>query len=170
MNVTDTGWTLQVLNRTDWRGLLAGAGLPLLAAMLIYAVMLATGVGLKSPAFYHLPFEPTGRLSAAIWIVLFGFYGITRWTALRHGDRAKTAVRLVEALMLWAVIYTFIAGSCSEFWFDVLNVGSLCFGLFVAYRLARLSRFVAVWLAPTFFWKVFAVAISLGPVIGISFF
>lgn len=168
--MTDTGWSLHVLNRTDWRGLLAGAALPLLAAMSLYAVMLASGAGLKSPAFYHLPFEPTGRLSAAIWIGLFGFYGITRWAALRHGDRAKTAVRLVEALMLWAVIYTFIAGECSEFWFDVLNVGSLGFGLFVAYRLARLSRFVAVWLAPTFFWKVFAVAISLGPVIGMSFF
>lgn len=168
--MTDTARPIHVLNRTDWLGLLAGAALPLLAAMSLYALMLATGVGLKSPAFYHLPFEPTGRLSAAIWIVLFSFYGVTRWAALRHGERAKTAVHLVEALMLWAVIYTFIAGSFSEFWFDVLNVGSLCFGLFVAWRLARLSRFVAVWLAPTFFWKVFAVAISIGPVIGISFF
>ena len=162
--------TLQLLNRPDWRGLLAGAAFPLLGAMLISAAMLATGVGLKSPAFYPLPFEPTGRLSAAIWIGLFSFYGITRWMALRHGERARTPVRLVEALMLWAVVYTFIAGSLNEFWFDVLNVVSLCFGLYVAFRLAQLSRFVAVWLAPTFFWKVFAVAISLGPVIGISFF
>ena len=159
-----------VLNRPDWRGFLAGATFPLLAAMFIYAAMLATGVGLKSPAFYHLPFEPTGWLSVAIWIVLFSFYGITRWAALRHGERGKTPRHLVEALMLWAVIYTFVAGSTSEFWFDVLNVASLCFGLFVAFRLARLSRLVAIWLAPTFFWKVFAVAISLGPVIGFSFF
>lgn len=165
-----TSLAIDLLNRRDWRGLLAGAAFPLLAAMLIYAAMLATGVGLKSPAFYSLPFEPTGRLSAAIWIVLFGFYGITRWMALRHGERARTPVRLVEALMLWAIVYTFIAGSASEFWFDVLNVVSLCFGLYVAFRLAQLSRFVAVWLAPTFFWKIFAVAISLGPVIGFSFF
>src|SRR5690606_1628403 len=165
-----TSQAIHLLNRPDWRGLLAGAAFPLLGAMLIYAAMLATGVGLKSPAFYPLPFEPTGRLSAAIWIGLFSFYGITRWMALRHGERAKTPVRLVEALMLWAVVYTFIAGSLNEFWFDVLNVISLCFGLYVAFRLAQLSRFVAVWLAPTFFWKVFAVAISLGPVIGISFF
>jgi len=168
--LAEAGGHFAIINRTDWRGLLAGAAFPLLGAMFLYAAMLATGVGLKSPAFYHLPFEPTGRLSAGIWIVLFSFYGITRWAALRHGERARTAVRLVEALMLWAVIYTFVAGSLSEFWFDALNVVSLCFGLFVAFRLARLSRFVAIWLAPTFFWKVFAVAISLGPVIGISFF
>jgi len=162
--------TTLVLNRTDWRGAVAGAALPLLAAMALYAVMLATGAGLRSPAFYPLPFEPTGRLSAVIWIALFSFYGLTRWAALRHGPAARTPVRLVEALMLWAVVYTFIAGSLPAFWFDVLNVVSLCFGLYVAYRLARLSRLVAIWLAPTFFWKVFAVAISLGPVIGISFF
>jgi hypothetical protein len=170
MKLPPTVRTTHVLNRTDWLGLLAGAAAPMLAAMFLYAAMLATGAGLKSPAFYHLPFEPTGRLSVAVWIVLFSFYGVTRWAALRHGERAKTAVRLVEALMLWAVIYTFVAGSMSEFWFDVLNVGSLCFGMFVAWRLARLSRLVAFWLAPTFFWKMFAVAISLGPIIGISFF
>jgi hypothetical protein len=168
--VTDTVWSIKAINRRDWRGLLAGAFFPLLAAMLLYAVMMATGAGLKSPAFYHLPFEPSGRLSAAIWVGLFSFYGVTRWAALRYGERGKNCVHLVEALMLWAVVYTFIAGEFSDFWFDVLNVVSLCFGLFVAWRLARLSRFVAVWLAPTFFWKVFAVAISLGPVIGISFF
>ncbi|MFC5068438.1 tryptophan-rich sensory protein [Flaviflagellibacter deserti] len=161
---------MTVINRPDWRGFLAGAALPLLGAMFLYTAMLATGVGLKSPAFYHLPFEPTGRLSAAIWIALFGFYGITRWAALRHGERARTAIHLVEALMAWAVIYTFIAGTLSDFWFDVLNVASLCFGIFVAFRLVRLSRFVAAWLFPTFLWKVFAVAISLGPVVGISFF
>ncbi len=164
------GWNMTVINRPDWRGFLAGAAFPLLGAMFIYAAMLATGVGLHSPAFAKLPFDPTGRLSAAIWVALFSFYGVTRWSALRHGARGQTCVHLVEALMVWAVVYTFIAGYFSDFWFDVLNVVSLCFGIFVASRLVRLSRFVAAWLVPTFLWKVLAVAISLGPVVGISFF
>lgn len=159
---------MKVLNRPDWRGFLAGAAFPLLGAMFIYAAMLATGVGLKSPAFAKLPFDPSGHISAAIWVVLFSFYGITRWSALRYGPRAKTCVHLVEAMMAWAVVYTFIAGQLSEFWFDVLNVVSLAFGIFVAWNLARLSRFVAAWLAPTFMWKVFAVAVSFAPALGLN--
>ena len=158
------------INRPDWRGFLAGAAFPLLGAMSIYAVMLATGVGLHSPAFSKLPFDPSGRISAAIWVFLFSFYGVARWSALRFGPDARHCVHLVEALMLWAVVYTFIAGELSEFWFDIFNVVSLCFGSFVASRLVRLSRFAVAWLVPPFLWKVLAVAVSFGPVVGISFF
>ncbi|MDX6805213.1 tryptophan-rich sensory protein [Terrihabitans rhizophilus] len=155
------------LNRTDWRGAVAGATLPLIVAALAYGLMFATGIGHDSPAFAKLPFDPSGRISVVIWVVLFSFYGITRWFAWRHGDSGRRAAHLVEALMAWALLYTLIAGALSPFWLDVVNIGSLLFGIFVASQLVRISRFIAAWLVPTFLWKVLAVGLGLAPMLGL---
>ena len=157
---------MTVLDRPDWRGALANIALPLLAGTLIYAFMLATGIGRDSPAFARLPFDPSGWIAVVIWVVLFAFYGITRWCTVVEGAEGRRTSMLVVALMVWAMIYAFLACEVDGYWLDALNLVSILLGSYVAARVVRLSRLKAAWLVPPFLWKVVALVLGLAPLLG----
>jgi tryptophan-rich sensory protein len=161
---------LHVLNQPGWVGAVSSVALPLALAAIWYALMLAAGVTTGNPAFGELPFDPSGAISAAIWISLFGLYGITRWLAVRNGREGERTSLLVVAMMIWTLIYTAMAGQLSRLGLDAANVFSLALGIFTASRLARLSRRLVSFLIPSFLWKVLAVGVGLAPVLGIRLF
>jgi tryptophan-rich sensory protein len=147
---------MRLFDRADGWGAAANLGAALALVAAANAAIFATGAGAADPAYLALSFAPPGWLVATVWMVIFAFWALARWRAVQHGEAGRDAGWWVVALIVSALLYPLSSCNFELRAGAVQNAATLAFVLFVAWRLARVSRGAAWLMLPSVLWVMFA--------------
>lgn len=158
---------MTIFNRADWKGAIANIALPVAATLAVNAVIFTQGWDERAkPSLDSLWFAPPGWMIGAIWVVLYIFYGISRWTAATESEQSHHRAWWVVALMLWGLSYPWLSQSFDIGygrylgWGAYMNVASLGLTLIVIARLWPVSKKAVYWLVPSVLWECFAILLG----------
>ena len=151
---------LGVFNRNDGLGAVANVAAAVALAAVVNAMIGAFGLNGPSDSLQDPAFAPPGWFIGGIWVLLFALMGLARWTAVCAGPAGRSRSAWVVALILLCVSYPFYTSG-----FDLLpsmigNVATLAAALFVAFKLAPVSRRAALLIAPVVGWVAFACVLT----------
>ncbi|MES2907211.1 MAG: tryptophan-rich sensory protein [Pseudomonadota bacterium] len=149
---------MMLLNRPDMKGLAANIFLPVLATLIVNAIIFTQGWDQRpKPLLDSLWFAPPGWAIGIIWIFLYGLYGLSRWTAATATEDANKRAWAIVALMLWGLSYPWLSQKFDLTWGAYMNVASLLLTLMVAAFIWPVSKKAVYWLLPSMLWESFAV-------------
>ena len=142
-------------NSVDWTGAVWSGVIPLAATVVENGLIFTFGT-MADPNYAAVPFAPPGWVVGMVWTVIYPTWGLARWRAWTSGPDGQREAWWAVALIVWGLLYP-VGGL---FWTTevsaLANLASLVLAAVVTWRVARVSRAAALWMAPSLAWLAFA--------------
>ena len=150
----------RLFDRTDGLGALANAAAAVALAAVVNVLIASLGLSGPDESLRDPIFAPPGWFIGVVWVVLFALMGLARWSAVRAGPAGRSRSVWALGLIVLCAGYPFYTAG-----FDLLPsvigaVATLAAAVFVAWKLAPVSRGAALLITPVIVWTAFACVLT----------